>query len=302
MARFHAKTVFLTYPQCPVNKEDLLAWLQTLRNPIYTIVSHELHEDGSPHLHAVVCWQNKLDIRDTTFFNYENYHPNIQSARSIKKVIAYTKKDGDFIEAGDSPIVDTANTWSTAMDTATTIKEFMDTVKESNPRDYILQHERLEYFAAKHFKKDTEVYKPNFEEFILPHEVEAWLNEEFNSDKLRKKSLILIGPSKLGKTEWARSLGPHMYFNHLANFKDDWDDEAKYIVFDDFDFDFIPNKKGFFGGQQHFQITGKYMRVKSVRWGKCCIYCANVTPNIKDIDKDWYNENCVFIDVVNKFY
>jgi hypothetical protein len=138
----------------------------------------------------------------------------------------------------------------------------MSAIAELSPRDYVLQHEKLEYFAAKHFKKEVPAYTPTFQEFNVPQEILSWLQDEFSSDKKRKKSLILIGPSKIGKTQWARSLGRHMYFNHLANFKDDWDDEAKYIVFDDFEFDYIPNKKGFFGGQERFQISGKYMKIK----------------------------------------
>lgn len=178
----------------------------------------------------------------------------------------------------------------------------MDAVKTNHPRDYILNHERLEYFGKKHFIEKKEPYVSPFTDFILPPLVQNWLDSEFNSDKLRKKSLILVGPTRLGKTEWARSLGHHMYFNHMANFKEDWDDSAKYIIFDDFEWDYIPNKKGFFGAQSEFQISGRYMKVKTVKWGKCCIYLCNNHPDIKLEDRHWYNNNCEIVLVNNKFY
>lgn len=162
-----------------------------------------------------------------------------------------------------------------------------------------MNFEKLQYFAEHHFKKAKPVYVSPYQEFILHPDLAEWIDSEFKSDKRRRKSLILVGPSRLGKTEWARSLGPHMYFNHLANFKDDWNDEAEYIVFDDFSFDFIPNKKGFFGAQQEFQISGKYMRTRTVQWGKVCIYLTNDMPFIKPEERDWYEQNCTMI-VLNK--
>lgn len=180
--------------------------------------------------------------------------------------------------------------------------EFMSRCKEFHTRDYVLNHERLEYFGKKHFMETKLPYVSPFTTFVLPGLLSDWLSTEFHSDKRRKKSLILIGPSKLGKTEWARSLGHHMYFNHMANFKDDWDDSANYIIFDDFEWDYIPNKKGFFGGQLEFQISGKYMKVKTVQWGKCCLYLTNHTPDVKECDFDWFRDNCLFLEVNNKFY
>jgi len=192
--------------------------------------------------------------------------------------------------------------WKLVLDNATTYQEFMDICKEQQPRDFILNHEKLEYFAAKHFAKQKEPYVSLFTDFVIPPVVTNWLTNDFNSDKRRKKSLVLIGASKLGKTEWARSLGPHMYFNGYPNFKDDWDDSARYIIFDDFEWEFIPNKKGFFGGQLEFQISGKYMRTRTIKWGKCCIYLTNKYPNIPNDDVDWYKENCIFLEINRKFY
>lgn len=178
----------------------------------------------------------------------------------------------------------------------------MALAKQLDPKNYVLNHEKLEYFSAKHFKQEKIVYVSPYDRFIIPNELQEWLTDHFLSDQRRKKSLFLIGPSKLGKTEWARSLGRHMYFNGATNFKDDWDDDAEYLIFDDIDWNFIPQKKGFFGCQQEFVINGKYMRSRSIKWGKPVIYCANNDPRIEEQDIDWYKCNSVRVYVNKKFF
>ncbi|ORX47108.1 hypothetical protein BCR36DRAFT_371905 [Piromyces finnis] len=106
------------------------------------------------------------------------------------------------------------------------------------------------------------------ENFKLSEELSLWKHCYFKGwlenlhrfgEWPRPNSLILVGPSRSGKTEWARSLGQHMYFNNLLNL-DDWDESADYIVLDDFSSDitkFLPSLKCFFGGQKEFTLTDK---------------------------------------------
>lgn len=42
-----------------------------------------------------------------------------------------------------------------------------------------------------------------------------------------------MGPTQLDKTEWAQSIGHHMYFGGNFNLLL-WNNEAKYAVFNDF--------------------------------------------------------------------
>lgn len=83
-----------------------------------------------------------------------------------------------------------------------------------------------------------------------------------------------------------------MYFNNAVNFRDDWDDSAEYIIFDDIEWEFIPNKKGFFGQQSTITINGKYMRTKTVQWGKPTIALMNTYPSFGS-DGDWFRTNCL---------
>jgi len=90
----------------------------------------------------------------------------------------------------------------------------------------------------------------------------------------RPRSLLLIGESRLGKTEWARSLGKAMYFCNLFSL-DDWRDDAKYIILDDIDIKFFPHWKFFFGCQKEGVLTDKYRKKRRVRNGKPTIWLCN---------------------------
>jgi len=108
--------------------------------------------------------------------------------------------------------------------------------------------------------------------------------------------LVLIGESRTGKTEWARSLGCHMYFNHLMDLKR-WNSGARYIIFDDIEFKFIPARKAFFGSQKTFTLTDKYMHKKTVIWGKPMIFICNpdMDPTKDDEWVEFYNQNSCIV-------
>lgn len=134
--RFQAKNVFLTYPKCAEPKEDLLAHLQTLGPELgYGVVSHELHADGSDHLHALACFKTKYSTRDKRSFDWRGHHPNIQPARVVLDVANYVRKDKDFVEFGTLPDSATRGTadWESIAN-ATTKSDFMTLVKEKAPK------------------------------------------------------------------------------------------------------------------------------------------------------------------------
>lgn len=97
--------IFLTYPQCTKQPNELQSWLQQLPNYECSIISHEQHhETEGDHLHAWVKFSRRRNIRGSTlqkFFDWEGYHPNIQLVRNTiadkLRVIKYVTKDGDYL-------------------------------------------------------------------------------------------------------------------------------------------------------------------------------------------------------------
>jgi len=103
--RLNAMCVFLTYPQCDVPLPDLLEFLKTVvsHTPEYIVVSSEAHQDGTLHRHAMVKWSRRVDKKNAMrLFDFRGFHPNQQKTRNIDQAITYIKKDGDFLEFGDS--------------------------------------------------------------------------------------------------------------------------------------------------------------------------------------------------------
>jgi len=62
---------------------------------------------------------------------------------------------------------------------------------------------------------------------------------------------MLVGPTKLGKTDWARSLpGTHMYMQTYFNIEL-WNPDADYLILDDINFVKFPEcRKAIWGGAE----------------------------------------------------
>lgn len=88
-----------------------------------------------------------------------------------------------------------------------------------------------------------------------------------------------------------------MYYNHLFNLSD-WDPAAKYVIWDDFGWDFIPAKKCFLGAQREFTISDKYKKKKTVVWGKPSIVLTNDLPVLTE----WEQANTVTVELTNKLF
>lgn len=121
----------------------------------------------------------------------------------------------------------------------------------------------------------------------------------------RPRSLVLIGESRLGKTEWARSIGKAMYFCNLFSI-DDWDDDAGYIILDDIDIKFFPHWKFFLGAQKEGVLTDKYRKKRRVRNGRPTIWLCNpdMDPRrlLSGAERGWLNLNCDFVEIMDKLY
>jgi hypothetical protein len=110
---------------------------------------------------------------------------------------------------------------------------------------------------------------------------------------------VLIGPRAIGKTLWARSLGPHVYWAGMTDLST-WSNDANYLVMDDFDFDFMPSKKQYFGGQREFTVSDKYVKKKTIRnWSKPLIYLCNEDgdPRKSKYWNQWFTDSSVILTI-----
>lgn len=123
----------------------------------------------------------------------------------------------------------------------------------------------------------------------------------------RKQSLVVWGPTRTGKTTWARSLGQHLYFCGLYSYK-----EAKkcasatYAIFDDIQggIKFFPAYKNWLGCQHQFQIKGLYRDPELITWGKPSIWISNTDPrdDMAPADIEWLEGNATFVHVSSTIF
>lgn len=110
---------------------------------------------------------------------------------------------------------------------------------------------------------------------------------------------MLYGPTRTGKTLWARSLGSHAYFGGLFCLDESLDDVG-YAVFDDMQggLKFFHAYKFWLGCQASFYATDKYKGKKLIKWGRPSIYISNQNPLLDEgVDHDWLIGNCDFIEI-----
>lgn len=275
--RLQSKRFFLTYPQVNPNstKEQLLAYLtdvfNTIHNPIkFYCIGKEAHKDGGIHYHIVIELTKGPYIRQVRFFDWENHHPNISAPiRNLYNTIQYCKKDGDYDSTFPSINSNKEDKWEIVVQ-AETPSQFWQILKENFPKDFVKDNEKLEYFCNKYLKPAPTQFRSQFTVFpYLPEPIINWKSSNIGQTRgTRCKSLLVCGKTRSGKTEWARSVGKHIYMQGRFNLKlylEQWNNEIDYIIFDDIHWPSMVYWKQWVSCQTHpFQVHDRYTRTTEV--------------------------------------
>jgi len=331
--RFCNKRVFLTYPQSgDISTETVRDFLRDTRGASWYTVALEQHEGGGNHIHAYAEWRERVDVRDERYFDVAGLHPNIQPVRNRTKCIGYVQKDGNYI--GNVSVEGSTTTkYAALISESRGSEEFLAGAVELDPRRAIYGYQHLEYFAERKWGGVLETYTPEytFSGDVLPADLVQYADEYLRPDTVspngvislrlpapltstqliskpkvvsgRARSLVLIGASRTGKTEWARSHGDHMYFCGTWNWRE-WDDRARYVVFDDCAFSvFGAYWKAFLGCQKRFTINPKYGKRRTVLWGRPALWVCNPEGDPRRAsglgcdELEWLSINCVFVEL-----
>lgn len=174
--RLNTRTVYLTYAQCPLEMSNMLEKLRTLKDYIHYAICREQHDDGNYHLHCMLQYATPVNTRNSRYFDIEGYHPNVQSARRPKDVLAYIRKDGTFLDNWP-----TKRNYGEILNECTNYESFMNAMKDNQPKDYILHQDKLEYFAEKFYKRPPSPYEqiPNAQPWTLTDDINKWVSTEF---------------------------------------------------------------------------------------------------------------------------
>lgn len=274
--RLNAKHFSLTYSNVvqqgwiEFTKETLAIHLFSL-GAEHIIVSKEAHADGGIHFHALVSFKRRKDIRNASFFDFGNVHPNIQCCRNVAAWSTYIKKDGDFFEQG-------------------VVKDDLFTLcRESSFQEWVVYcvRNKIGYNYMDCIWNDTHVPRVNtIDEYEKPEDARITFElEYFRFEKFDSMVLVIVGPTGCGKTTWAMIYAPKpaLIVTHMDSLREFKPGFHKSLIFDDMSFTHMPRE-----GQIHLtdQRVARtlHCRYKAVTLpaGIPKIFTANRKPFIED--------------------
>nr|WGT85325.1 hypothetical Rep protein [Beet curly top Iran virus] len=326
--RFQKKNAFLTYSQIGGDFKDyIFEKLKTLLESyviLFLAVSLEHHQpteeqpEGGFHTHCIIQCDKKLDVNGNLFFNIilpdgRTIHPRIDGLNAPKRAFEYiTKEDtsprtfGELGLGGRSPnsLGNSNVEWRRILDSSNTKEEFFSNIRESCPTDFVLRWPSILSFANYHFRPVVQPYTPRWTEFArLPDTIKEWAEQNiyFEPDNrpVRPRSLYICGPSRTGKTQWARSLGRHHYMSGMVL---DWSlydiDHTTYHIIDDIRYQKIQQElfKSIIGCNEDYSVWIKHKPNLVIPGGRPCIAITNPDmdwiPCMSESMKDWFYANC----------
>jgi len=189
-----ATTFFLTYPQTSLTHDELYNALLNVKPIVWARVAIEQHEDGQPHLHAVIRFGARVKTRsDMHVFDVATRHPNIQVPRRLKDVLEYCGKDGNYKDYGPVP-------------TSKCVYEELITHAKSGERDSFDKcalEGRISFMWAEHlWKRHSNALRDIHE----PGQGTECL--QLQGLQFTGKSTLVVGQSGCGKSTWAKRVCP----------------------------------------------------------------------------------------------
>jgi len=211
--RIDSKSWFLTYPQCPMSKEDALEQLQAKKAIKAAVVARENHEKEGQHLHVYLLLEKQFSCKNANFWDLGPYHGNYQKARSIDAVVKYIKKDGDILQFGD---ID----WKEKVDSRLEHRRYLGKkIIDGTPLNELVKEDPSLIFGLSSLHKDINTW----------HQVSMKA-----TDAPDTRGIWIYGPPGVGKSRYVRAQEPSLYLKAQNRW---WDSHIgqKAVLIDDFD-------------------------------------------------------------------
>lgn len=259
--RLASKNLFLTFSQCDYPIADFLNNCKDLfkdEGIVRLVVARELHEDGNPHIHAVISLEKEFRTRDERMFDdlvEPPKHPNIVSRiKSMHGTYKYVIKDGTYLVHPEDfdvkMFIDLAEKKKSTK-TEEVVRMIKDgiTLKEIDSQlpSFVFTHRRKieEYMELQNtFTQQSErinslSLKLNVRVDPL-HSTPAlkffakWLNKSIRQPiQRRHKQLWFVASGGAGKTETIRMLEEHYKLSiYRPPLDEDWFDDYQDGIYD----------------------------------------------------------------------
>lgn len=238
--RVRGKAFFMTYSQSQLPRERVTQWFSRQPRMKRLVVGQEHHQDGNLHWHVLIEYEIEKDVRAGSYFNLDGEHPNIKVwTRSGGSTYDqwflnhwnYCKKeDPTPYIVGEEPLADRKRKRDEIS------REAMEICRRSGVNDamkFLEENASFEFLTKcdqmyrcmmriRNLSRATTPARPLSDFALAPRIVHDW------------HCLFLNGPTRFGKTAFARALLPEAtLISHRDQLRDV--DFSKGVIFDDFD-------------------------------------------------------------------
>lgn len=236
MFRTDKKELFLTYAQCDLPLETILAHCRAAlhskgRRVVNYVISSEEHKDGGLHRHAYLLMDSKISNEfEVRLFDINGFHPNFEGVRRAENVIGYVAKDGQYItDYPDHFIKKQVDKWRENQEKKKKFKE-----KDKDGKRGMIWKELLEGTLT---IKDLAKKYP-CQGFYLKNWKQSWdLYCKINRPEPPKLDELdnywLWGPPGVGKTEWVyKRFGENIFDKPADKWWSGYKDQENVVIND----------------------------------------------------------------------
>lgn len=296
--RLTGRNVYVTWSKSKINDKDEFhqKLLAILPAGVRLFGGRELHQDGTPHYHAVlsfvdkVHWTDavkKLSIEgDTNAIRLEKPRPRQRPHDFLENTMAYCAKDGDTF--GERILLEGAagerkkRKWQEIIDEADEQRAWQ-LVRELDPRAYMLQYPALQsaMCATKRGRFCGVERRRLGGRFRVPKLLDLWMEKYVVHRKWsgRPMSLVIIGDPMVGKSAYAESYGNPIVMNSGWCLKAIFPGATHLVVSDSKPSEFGYAGKSYWrdvlGGQDRFNCRDFQQETRTVEWGLPCVWTCN---------------------------
>jgi hypothetical protein len=269
---FNAKKGFLTFAHANFHPRDFITWLDSKRKLLRAVGNIELHDAREehitaeaptgelPHVHVVFEFERKLHTSDPRYFDYDGFHPKIETVRIWQAAVNYLReKDEDGNEYNieieyfncDPDTADLA--FSGTSPASGRNIDYVDIVRNCGSFDewvnFSLNHHMSwgsalamwDFFRGSVRDLLTISTAPGiaFPENTITDEAAAARDKlaelAWPEEYAEHRSIVLVGPSSAGKTVWALNSAPlpALFVRHIDDLRYFDQTLHRSIIFDD---------------------------------------------------------------------